>query len=85
MVEFVSQREDCLLHRDAFVLISSLSPAMDLARSSSARDWRGVLAFKTDSLAAVSLSGDQLSARADYTRDTGVISGECFDSRPLER
>lgn len=65
---------------NAFVLISSLTPEMGLARSLSVRDWRGGLAFRPDSLAAVSLSRDQLSARTDYTGDTDAVSEECFDS-----
>ncbi len=72
----------CKRIANAFVLISSLTPAMDLAHSSSARDWRGALAFRPDSLAVVSLSRDQLSARTDYTWDTDAFSRECFDSWP---
>lgn len=86
LVKVVNQRVKRLLLSaakriaNAFVLISSLTPEMDLARLLSVRDWRGALAFKPDSLAAVSLSGDQLSARTDYTWDTDAVSGECFDS-----
>lgn len=65
---------------NSFVLISNLTPEMDLAHSLSVRDWREALAFRPDSLAAVSLSRDQLSARTDYTWDTDAISGEYFDS-----
>lgn len=70
----------CKRIANAFVLISSLTPEMDLARSLSVRDWREALAFKPDSLAAASLSLDQLSARTDYTWDTDAVSRECFDS-----
>lgn len=75
----------CKRIANAFVLISSLTPEMDLARLSSVRDWRGALAFRPDSLAAVSLSRDQLSARTDYTWDTDAVSGECFDSWPRKK
>ncbi len=70
----------CKRIANSFVLINNLTPEMDLARSLSVRDWRGALAFRPDSLAAVSLSRDQLSARTDYTWDTDAISGEYFDS-----
>lgn len=72
----------CKRIANAFVLISSLTPEMDLAQSSSVRDWREALAFRPDSLAAISLSRDQLSARTDYTEDTDAVSEECFDSWP---
>ena len=42
----------------------------------SVKDWRGGLAFRPDSLGAVSLSRDQLSARTDYTGDTDAVSRE---------
>lgn len=70
----------CKRMANAFVLISSLTPEMDLACLLSARDWRGVLPFKPDSLAAISLSRDQLAARTDYTWDTDAVFGEGFDS-----
>lgn len=70
----------CKRIANAFVLISGLTPEMDLARSLSVGDWRVALAFRPDSLAAVSLSRDQLSAREDYTWDTDAVPGECFDS-----
>lgn len=70
----------CRRIANAFVLISSLTPEMDLAHMLSVRNWRGALAFRPDSLAAVSLSGDQLSARTDYTEDADAVSEECFDS-----
>jgi len=38
------------------------------------RDYRGVLAFRPDSLAVISLSRDHLSARPDSTRDTDAVS-----------
>lgn len=55
---------------------------MDLAHSSSARDLREALAFRPESLAAISLSRDQLSASTDYTEDTDAVSEERFDSWP---
>lgn len=70
----------CKRIANAFVLISSLTPEMDLAHLLLVRDWRGALAFKLDSLAALSLSRDQLSARTDYTWDADAVSRECFDS-----
>ncbi|TNN88078.1 hypothetical protein EYF80_001659 [Liparis tanakae] len=49
---------------------------MDLARVLTVRVWRGAFTFKPDSLAAISLSGDQLAARTDPTRDTDAVSPE---------
>lgn len=71
-------RRNAMAH--SFVLISSLTPEMDLACKLSVKDWRGALAFRPNFLAAVSLGGDQLSARTDYTWDTEGISRERFDS-----
>lgn len=67
----------CKRIANSFVLISSLTPEMDLARLFvSEEPERGALAFRPDSLAADSLNGDQLSARTDYTWDTDAFSGE---------
>lgn len=68
--------ERCKRIANAFVLMRSFTPEMDLARVLTVRVWRGAFTFKPDSLAAISLSGDELAARTDHTRDTDGVSLE---------